>query len=529
MHKESIHREKTNLFSKQQLDLSYNQNAFEEFISAPFSLDAFPEAIIRKKIHYTAAQRTILCNALEKQYESIENKSLAEEQIVALRNENTFTITTGHQLSLFTGPLYFIYKILHVIRLSEELDKKYPENKFIPVYWMATEDHDFEEIQSIFVFNKPITWSTNQKGPVGRFDTEGLEKAKDELKELFANQTDSGVNKIMDQLSGATYGSAFRKLIHYLFLEYGLLIVDGDDLELKKLFVPTMEKELRENFSSSAVNKTNQILIKKELKTQVNTREINLFYIEKGLRERIIQNGEFYTIAGKGNFSQTEIIDLLHKNPQSFSPNVVLRPVYQETILPNLCYIGGTSEITYWLQFKGVFDEVNVPYPLILVRNSLLWIDVLSKDKMNKLNVSTNDLFEDIHLLQRNFVEDKSSETIDFSSLDKRFAELELEILNTVKNVDSNLERYGLSEVSRLEKQIQGIKEKLFKSEKQKHDISLKMMEQLKERLFPNNGLQERSMNLFQLAKEGDVFDKIKLIKEAIEPLGNDFIILFEE
>lgn len=529
MRKETIHREKTNLFSKQQIDLSYNQKAFSDFISAPFSIDSFPEIIATKKTQFSLKQRSVLCDSLEKQYNSVENRVKVNEQIELLRKENSFTITTGHQLSLLTGPLYFIYKILHVIKLSEELKKKYPENNFIPVYWMASEDHDFEEIQTVSVFNKSFTWQSDQEGPVGKFDMEGLENVKMGIGDLFSNHPNSEVKELLDQLEGPNYGIAFRKLIHWLFSDYGLVVIDGDDIDLKSTFLPIMEKELKESFSSVAVERTNKKLIENNLKTQVNAREVNLFYIEKGVRERIVWNDPHFSIKGKGIFNKDEILDLLQLKPSSFSPNVVLRPVYQESILPNLCYVGGTGELTYWLQLKGVFDAVNIPYPLIQVRNSLMWIDISTMDKMDKVNIKIADIFKDLHQLNRDFVNKNSNDSIDFSVLNEKFQKLEEEVLTTIVKVDSNLEKYGLSEIVRMQKQLQSIKDKLFKTEKQKHDNSLKSIEQIKDRLFPNNGLQERSVNFLQLANSGDVHFKLDVLKSAIDPFENDLIILVEE
>lgn len=529
MRKETIHRVKTNQFSKQQIDLSYHQEELSQFLTTPFSIEAFPEIISSKEHHFTSGKRELLVNSLTKQYESVQNKDLVSKQIEALLNSSTFTITTGHQLSLLTGPLYFIYKILHVIRLSEELNQRFTENHFVPVYWMAAEDHDFEEIQSMSLFNKSITWESQQKGPVGRFDLEGLTEVKKEVSDLFANQPDSEVHEFINQLDGSNYASAFRNLIHWLFGKYGLVIIDGDDADLKASFLPIMEKELSENFSSQAVEITNDLLLKNNLKTQINAREVNLFYIEKGLRERIIRNEDHFSIAGKGNFSKTELLALLHQSPESFSPNVVLRPVYQESVLPNLCYVGGTGELTYWLQLKGVFDAIEIPYPLLQVRNSILWIDKATQDKMEKVNVKLDDLFKDLHQLHREFVIENSEETIDFSQLDARFKELENELISSVIKIEPHLEKYGRSEVVRMEKQLQSIKDKLFKTEKQKHESSLKNMEQIKERLFPNGSLQERSVNFLQLVNQGDIQSKITQLKEAIDPFENDFIVLFEE
>lgn len=526
-----IHRKVTNLFSLQQLDLTYNQNRFIPFINTAFSLDAFEDIIEEKKKNYSSDTRFTLVNVLEKQYNEIllkDSTSKVVENIRLLKEATTFTITTGHQLAAFTGPLYFIYKILHVVKQCEELKTTYPDQNFVPIYWMASEDHDYEEIKSFSIFNRTLTWETHQSGSVGRFSMKDWEVVKDKMHELFQNHPTSEIHSLIDSLEGENYAQAFRNFVHTLVGNFGVVIIDGDDRELKRLFIPIIQKELKEQFSIQAVEQTNAELEREGAKIQITPREINLFYIENGLRERIQKFGDKFEIEGKGTFSLEDLLKMLDETPECFSPNVVLRPVYQEVVLPNLCYVGGLGEMSYWLQLKRVFDAVSIQYPLILVRNSVCWIDASTSEKMEKLSLSIDQLFLDTDLLKKRFVEQNSQDELDFTRLDERIELLKNEVIETVKSVDVNLETYAIAETVRLDKQLDALKDKLYRQSKSKHEKALKMIDQIKEKLFPNGGLQERSLNFFHLCPDGNYSDKLTFIKNNLHPFSGDFLIFVE-
>ncbi|MEY3438515.1 MAG: hypothetical protein RL265_1100, partial [Bacteroidota bacterium] len=272
MQKFTFHRQETRLFTEQQVKLSYEQDGLLSFIGTTFSKENFAKQLKEKKNTFSKQQREILCGELEKSYAKLACSATTLENLKAMHAENTFTITTGHQLSIFTGPLYLIYKILHVIRLAEELKKEYPENNFVPVFWMASEDHDFEEIQSVEVFSKNFIWESDQKGAVGRFDIAQLTAIKEEILKFFENQPESEVATILKEYDGKNLSEATFRLIHHLFDVYGLLILDGDNAALKRTFIPTFEQELKQQFSFHAVQKTNALLEKEGFKLQVNAR-----------------------------------------------------------------------------------------------------------------------------------------------------------------------------------------------------------------------------------------------------------------
>ncbi len=526
-----IHRKDTACFTEQQLNMCYNQAVFTEFLSQPFSLEAFEKQMQWKKDQFPMENRRVLVKVLKEQYQTIDNiHPKVQENIDSLLNENTFTVVTGHQLVALTGPLYFIYKIAHVIRSTEELKKQYPTNHFVPVFWMATEDHDYEEIKSLHLFNKTFIWETNQTGPVGKFDLNGWDDLIHEFSDLFKNNPDSEVFTLLKKFNGATYGEAFFQLVHQLFNEYGLVILDADQRELKQLFVPYMQKELKEHFSEKAILKTTDKLIQKGGKQQITPRNINLFFMQNGIRERLdLAPDGSIEIASKGKFTLEEINQMLLENPAYFSPNVSLRPLYQEVILPNLCYVGGSGEINYWLQLKEVFDVAAIIFPLLQTRNSVLWIDALISEKITKLNLKPIDLFKETSVLTKAYLEENAADEVDFSTLDEQLANLKKTLIATTLSIDPNMENFAQAEGVRLEKQLEQIKDRLYKTVKGKHDKNLKTIVQIKERLFPSNSMQERYTNLFQLAPTGNYKSVIQTIVDSMQPFSPDFIILEEE
>jgi|TARA_R110000737_G_scaffold202403_1_gene221655 bacillithiol biosynthesis cysteine-adding enzyme BshC len=521
-----IHRHKTGLFSDLSNQLVYNQDDLKEFIQAKFSLEAFEEQMKIKSQNYSLETRKRMAAALNSDYSQYTTSAQQQKNLDSLAKENTYTVTTGHQLSLLTGPLYFVLKILHTVKLAEELRKKYSNSNFVPIFWMASEDHDFEEINQVNLFNQKFSWDTQQTGAVGRFSLENWSEFIQQIKGLFANHPNGEIQTIIDSYDGKNLGEATFKMVNTLFNHEGVLVLDADNAALKSLFAPTVKKELTENLSFKAVEKTNQLLAKEGLPTQAFAREINIFLLEKGSRERIqYENGVYFTDAGT-RYSKEDILAYLETNPEEFSPNVILRPLYQELILPNLCYLGGGGEMAYWLQLKGAFESYNVPYPLIQVRNSMMIIDSANQQKMENVGWSVDQLFEDVDALKKSYVLENAEE-LDLSEMRQKQNELIESCRNLVNAVDPNMSNYLEAEMTRLTKQMDTLEQKLIRAEKSKYEKVLKQMDQIKDKLFPNNGLQERSANFFNFCSDGEVRSHLDKIKSAIDPFEKDFIVLY--
>jgi bacillithiol biosynthesis cysteine-adding enzyme BshC len=514
-------------FSSLMKDYLSQNSSVQEFY------DLFPseenlELQTQKKLsHY--ANREILHNALSQQLESLELSGKQKENLEKLRLSNTVTITTGHQLNLLTGPLYFFYKILQTIKACEQLNKRHSEFNFVPIFWMATEDHDFEEIHHYYYQNQKFQWNKEFGGPVGRLNLEGIEvvfetffsclpdsKNAQSLKELIRNS----------YLNASNLTDATRKLVQSLFSEWGLLMIDGDDAELKKLMIPCFEEDLMKNMAFQKVGETIEKFQAKGYPVQVNPREINLFYIGKeNLRERIVfENDVFKVLNTELEFSQDEIIKELHNNPENFSPNVILRPLYQETILPNIAYIGGTGEMAYWLELKSYFDSQNVLFPILMVRNSLLILSEKQKSKLEKLNISYSDLFLPLYQLVNKNIEENSDVEIDFSRYESQLEHIFKELEEKATETDSSFSKMVNAQKK---KQLEGLykmKIRLTKAEKRKHAERVERIEILYAQLFPNGNLQERISNFSEFYLEYGV-DFVKEVYEIIEAIDFRFSI----
>lgn len=525
--KQLINRSKSGYFSKEANTLVYDQERLIELINSPFSVDAFQKQIEQKNRNYCSNYRQVVCDTLEAQYKKADLWSTnIERQVDVLRKPNTFTVTTGHQLSVYTGPLFFIYKILHTVKLAQTLQKQYPDQHFIPVFWLASEDHDFEEIRTLKTFHQAFSWESNQKGPVGRFNLEDFQSFKEELSIRFENDASVKEFIVKHYQSPDNLATATLKLVHDLLGEYSFLTLDADHKSLKNLFSPVIEKELLLQFSSVAVERQNIKLEALDFKQQVTPREINLFYIEKGKRDRIIAKDDNTYKIGEDTISKIDLLAKLKDSPECFSPNVVLRPVYQEYILPNLCYIGGGGEMTYWLQLKGVFDDIQLTYPLIQVRNSIQILDKTILKKLIKLGLSEMDLFRDVHQLKKEFVIEQDESELDFTKIDELGATLGAEIESLINTVDQGLSGYGKSETVKLNKQLEGIKTKLIRHQKKKFDDSMNQIDAIFDKAFPSGGLQERADNVLQYLAIYGKNDFLNTLFESIDPKESDLIVL---
>lgn len=461
------------------------------------------------------SHRETLVEALKEQYAHLSHAP----NVDLLLKENTFTVTTGHQLNIFTGPLYVIYKIVSTINLAKELSRTYPDHHFVPVYWMATEDHDFEEIASFFLFGSTYTWTTEQKGAVGEMDPRGLLEVLAQLKEkpeLFEKAYGENTN----------LADAVRQYMHELFGQYGLLCVDGNHAGLKQLFAPVVLEELTQQTGKTELEENAAALERMGYKTLINPREINLFYKTPGLRERIDRQGDRYVVLGTElSFSLEEITKELAEHPERFSPNVALRPLYQETILPNLAYLGGPSELAYWLQLKGIFDHFKVTFPIILPRNLGLLVSENLKKRLDKLGVAVEDLYQDDARLRKDFVDKHSEHTLDLEKEMQNLDEVFSSILEKAALIDPTLKGAIEAEKVKTQKGLSNLEARLKKAEERKFDTSIQQLLGVKEKLFPGGSQQERKDNFLNYSLNDPLF--LDKLFAAFDPLDFRFNVLY--
>lgn len=472
-------------------------------------------------------KREILVSVLEKQYESIAISKETKQNIHNLINPKTFTITTGHQLNLFTGPLYFLYKIITTINLCKELKNEFPEHDFVPIYWMATEDHDFEEINFFTFKHKKISWNRESFGPVGRLSTDGLEDV------LAVFESEIGLGKNAEYLKNlfkkayvehSNLADATRFLANELFAKEGLVIIDGDDADLKKSFIPYIKNELMNQTAFAEVNETIPLL--ESYSVQVNPREINLFYIEDNLRERIVfENGKYAVLNTKLSFSEEEILTEVENHPEKFSPNVLMRPLYQEVILPNLCYIGGGGELAYWLELKSFFESQHVTFPILLLRNSVLLSTEKQATKADKLQLTWHDLFLNQQELFTQKTKILSDFTIDFSTQKEALKKQFEDLYKIAETTDKSFLGAVKAQEAKQIKGLENLEKRLLKAEKRVHQEQLNRIISLQNELFPNQSLQERKVNFAEFYVEFGEELIEKLLME-LKPLEMEFKVV---
>lgn len=493
----------SNILSKLSSDYLENPESFAQFIEEPPTIQNFEKLINNRN----SVNREVLYKSLITQNKKSHSNSI--KNIELLKEKTTFTVTTGHQIGLFTGPLYSIYKIISTINLSQELKKKYPKYNFIPIFWMATEDHDFEEINHLNILDKKITWHTNQKGPVGRFSTSDIKPFLDAINETIGSDLTKTISQFY--LDSNNLADAHRKIVDYLFGKYGVVTIDADCKELKKEMIPIFKNELFSNNTFEKIESLSENLIERGYKKQVNPREINLFYQETGFRERIIKTENGFEILNSNiSFSDKEMIEELTNFPEKFSPNVVLRPMYQEKILSNLAYIGGPGEVAYWLQLKDGFTTNKLDFPILVLRNSVLLIQKKIKNKIDKLPFDLIDYFKNENELINQYINDVSE--ISFEDEIKSIESIFSITKEKAVEVDFSLEKTVIAELKRAQNSINKIKKKVTKAEKNNNIIAVNQIKSIKSSFFPNGNFQERNKNLLE-------FYEPNLIKNLIDNL----------
>ncbi|MFZ9241554.1 MAG: bacillithiol biosynthesis protein BshC, partial [Chitinophagaceae bacterium] len=329
-----------------------------------------------------------------------------------------------------------------------------------------------------------LKWERKAEGAVGRMSLEELENVLAEWQTKFSNHPNSEVHRLIESLHGDTYGSAFFQFVNELFGHLGLIIVDGDRAKWKAAFSPLMKRELIEGFSSKAVQNTNETLISSGFPLQVEPKNTNLFYLSPGKRERIQRDGNGFII-GSRSWSKDEMLQELSNHPEAFSPNVILRPVYQEVLLPNLCYVGGPGEIMYWLQLKEVFEEAMVLFPLIQARTSVLLLEEKNAQQWTEMGFQMEDVWRNAADLKQAFLDRQGSQAIDFSELDELTLKLNSKWTQLTHEVDSNQVSMVEAELTRITKQLMQLKERLEKIRKGKFDKQLKFIDAISAKCMP--------------------------------------------
>lgn len=523
----SVSYEQTGYFSKLVTDYLNQSPSLSNFYTNPPNLAGIKASIEARKQFDTP--RNLLVEVLQEQYQGIPQSAKLQEHLALLTDANTFAITTAHQPNIFTGPLYFIYKILHTVKLAEFLHKEIPDSKFVPVYYMGSEDADLDELGQINLAGQPLVWNTKQTGSVGRMLVD-----KQFLQLIDAIEGQIGVLEYGLSLTalfktvytiGKSIQQATLELVNHLFADYGVVVLIPDNAKLKTAYQSVVKKELVEGFSHLLVAETIDAL-KDNYKVQTAGRDLNLFYLFEDARVRIELENGIYQVKELGlSFTQTEILTELDSHPERFSANVILRGGFQETVLPNIAFIGGGGELAYWMELKKVFEAVNIPYPVLVLRNSFLIMQQAQFDKMLQLGFDKVSIFESEFDLLNQLVKRESTASWNIVDEIKSIEQLYKVLQTKAATVDASLKDHVKALEIKSAKKLAILEKKILRAERNKLAASERQITTIKKDLFPNNSLQERLFNFSDLyARMGK--DLMEIIYRASPSLEMKFTII---
>ena len=475
-------------------DYLSNAPSLSSLTKYPFEFSAFKNVIADKAKDKT--DRKLLVEVLQSQYANITTTEVVAKNIESLLSENTFTVVAAHQPCLFMGPLYNIYKIACAINLSNQLHQQFPDKNFVPVFWLGTEDHDVEELNHAFVNGKKIEWPKPGTGASGRWNTYSMQLAIEELKSISANAEivsilEEGLKKY------ETFGRFSQYFVNEIFKEQGLVVLDGDDARLKKNFSSVIKEEVLTSKAVEVLKSTIEFL-DANYKAQAKPRDINFFYLGENYRERIIYNStaeKFEVNNTSVSFSKEEMVSEIETHPERFSPNVIYRPLYQEFTLPNLAFVGGAGELSYWLELKPLLDYYKVNYPMQVMRNSAVILNASVQKKLEKLNLKAQDFFGDVEQLINRYVQQSMNADSTLADEKKKLEELFEAVLLKAEATDVTLKQSAATEKQKAISSLENLEAKMLKAEKRKQETAVNQIRGIHSFLFPEGSLQERKEN----------------------------------
>lgn len=491
------------------------------------NLEGLAGAMAARVAKPAMVSRSELVQVFRNQYQGRQLTAAQEANLQLLLKPNTFTVTTGHQINLMTGPLYVPLKLVTAVLLCQRLKERYPTHDFVPVYWMATEDHDKDEVDHFNLFGKRLKWETDQQGPVGRFTWPPAQEFWEQLPADFDAATVAAYN------DATTWADATRSLVQHWLGESGLLALDPDDAVLKKAFVNIALADAIDHAHQPLHHLASQSLEQQGYRTQVNAREINLFYIGpeaggKAIRERLVKTETGYEVLNSGlTFSADSLAEAIRNEPTQWSANVVLRPLYQEAILPNIAYLGGPAEVAYWLQTKPLFDLHNIPMPVVLPRIMAQISQKSIVQRQRKLGLSFQDLLLEPNQLKALVVARQQGSNVDISVEHKLLSQAFSMLRDKAQAADPTLAAFADAQQASVLKIVDAVEKRISKAWERKHETAITQAFTLREKLLPGDAPQERHENICSyLANDPALW---QTLLSELDPLSFAYHLLEEE
>ncbi|MBM4161418.1 MAG: bacillithiol biosynthesis cysteine-adding enzyme BshC [Ignavibacteria bacterium] len=511
-------------FSSLFVDFVSDFSRVQKFYSSNFRDEAHWHSRL-EKVTGRQIDRSVLVQVLAKQNKDFHCGVRTLANIDTLLNDNAVAVVTGQQVGLFTGPLYTIYKTLTTLKLVAQLTERFPDYSFVPVFWLEGEDHDYEEVNSIKLVNAQnevvsfayefhgLSCDTNF-GAVGKLEFD------EKIDELFLAIDQSLVQtefkpKVLELFrtayqKGMSFNRAFALLLNVLLENSGLVFLDPNDREVKQLLAPLFQRELRETprFCQLVIDRSAELEL--QYHAQVKPKPLNLFFFHHGGRYLLEPRADSYSLKGtRQHLSKESIADASVNSPHLFSPNVVLRPLCQDWLLPTIAYVAGPAEIAYFAQLKPLYDEMKIPMPIIYPRASATIVEEKVEKVLDRFSLSVIDLFQDVEILKGRTAKQLAS--IDLDSL---FGEISAALEGLVDHMKEPLQAVDPTLLGALENtarkmvgNVDGLKEKALAAQKRQHEAALRQLDKAMNLVFPQSNFQERELNvLYFLNKYGMEF-----------------------
>lgn len=468
-------------------------------------------------------QRSLVVDALIEQNKRFGSSEKTFQNIELLRQDNTVAIITGQQAGLFGGPLFTIYKALTAIKISSELSKE--GLSVVPVFWIASEDHDYQEVSHINIINREGHLSTIEhaaQGNVGQASVGSLtvaESINENISQLFAFLPQSEYAAQLETdlrnsyQAGKGFGEAFACLLAKFFADYGVILLDAQDKNLKQLATPIFEKAITNagEIAQILVNRSQQ-LESANYHAQVHTSlDMSPFFIlENGQRTALTQQNQCFTLKHSDKKkTSSELLEQLKENPASFSPNVILRPIVQDYLLPTLAYIGGPAEVAYFAQISAIYPLFPVEFPYIIPRTAFSIVPNRENNLLEKWGLTLSELFAGVDSAKRKVIEnslDQSTVNI-FAETENIFQEQLDKLQESLTKIDPTLAEALKGGKEKIIHQIAGLKTRFINNNAKREETLMRQVERTFTLLYPNKNLQERELNgYYFLARYGYEF-----------------------
>jgi len=517
------------------LDYLYKFDNVKDFYSSNFrNKEDFLQKF--KNISEQFDLRNEIYGIISGQYKGKEISLKTQKNISLLKDKKTLAIVTGQQLGILGGPLYTFYKTITALKLCSHLNERYDEYQFVPVFWLEADDHDFEEVRSINLLNgnndiKKIVYSDEavpeeNAGSIGYLKLSGsINIFFDELDKVLRDTEFK--QPLMETLRSSfsrdkTFKQAFAELLFWLFDEYGLILFDPQDTNVKNILKPVFKKEISDFRQHTEKLVYVSAKLEELYHAQVKVRPINLFYNFDGGRYLIEPIENEYRLKGKRKkFTREELLELAEKEPYNFSPNVLLRPVCQDYLFPTGFYIAGPSEISYLAQALPLYNIYQIPPPIFYPRSSATILEKNINSIMDKFGLDIRDVFVDSETLKRRIIESISKNSLNdlftdaMNNIELILDQLKEKLFEIDKTISDGSTRYK----QKILNDLNALKEKSLEAEKKKHEITLRQIDKVSNILYPNSNLQEREFNFIYFAhKYGmgfikQIFDELSINK----------------